>query len=242
MRAPAVVEEFQSLLRVQDLDGQVRDLEQEIASFAPRRVEAARAEAADAAAIESAREVSAECEREDRRLESELAVVDALVVKLDAQVYEVVSKQAMDAIQVEISAAQMKKSQLEDRVLELLDAIETATQELSDREVAARERASEHTREHEEMLRREPELRGEIESLEARRAKEVAGLEPEMLRGYEEARRRAWPVLVHAEAKSCPACRIVIAAQKWMEICGARGLVTCGSCHRILYGDKVARN
>ena len=234
-----MVEHFQILLRVQELDGQIRDAEQEIATFAPRRVEAGRLEAADAAAISSARAVAEERELEHRRLESELADADSLVEKLDAQVYEVTSKQAMDAIQNELRAAQTNKSQLEDRILELLESIETANQEVSDQETAASERAANHVREDEEMRRREPELHSEIERRQADRAEAVGGLDRQVVRVYEEARRKAWPVLVHAEKKSCPACRMVIAPQKWVEIGLAKNLITCGSCHRILYGDKA---
>jgi predicted nucleic acid-binding Zn-ribbon protein len=239
-RGRVVVEQFRVLLRVQDLDGKIRDAEQEIAGFAPRRADAAGLEAKDAAATEAARTVAGEREAEHRRFESELAVVDALVEKFDAQVYEVTSKHAMEVIQSELAAAQAKKSELEDRILELLDEVEAAEQEVAARDAAAGERAAENAREDEEMSRREPELRGEIEQRQAERVGEISGVEAEVLRGYEEARRRAWPVLVHATKKSCPTCRIVIAPQKWVEISTVRALVTCGSCHRILYGDKVS--
>ena len=103
-----MVEHLQILLRVQQRDGQIRDAEQEIASFAPRRAEANRLEAADAAATDLARSVFEEHELEHRRLESELAGADSLAEKLDAQVYEVTSKQAMDAIQNELQAQIIK--------------------------------------------------------------------------------------------------------------------------------------
>jgi predicted nucleic acid-binding Zn-ribbon protein len=234
-----VVEHFRILLRVQELDGLIRGAEQEIATFAPRRVEAGRLETADAASASAAGAVLEERELEHRRLESDLSDTDSLVEKLDAQVYEVTSKQAMDAIQNGLQAAKAKKSELEDCILELLESIEVSEQEVAARETAAREHSADHAREGDEMQRREPELRGEIEQRQADRAAKAGELDPQALRTYEDARRKAWPVLVQVEVKSCPACRIVIAPQKWVEIGRAEKLITCGSCHRIMYGEKA---
>jgi predicted nucleic acid-binding Zn-ribbon protein len=234
-----LIEHFQSLLRLQEVDGRIRTAEEEIATFEPRRVEAVQAEARGQVAIEMANAALADREAEHRRFETELSDADARVVKLDAQVYEVTSKQAMEAIQNELGAAQVRKSELEDQILELLDAIEEATAAVAECGTAATTGQSEHTADDEAMKARAAELRKELDELGVRRQEELTGLDAEMVRGYETARRRAWPALVKVETKSCPACRMVIASQKWLLIGRADSLVTC-SCHRILYSEKIA--
>jgi hypothetical protein len=234
-----LVENFQALLRLQAVDGSVRTADEEIATFDPRRAEAAQGEAQDQAAIEVANAALSESEHEHRGLETELSDVDALVVKLDGQVYEVTSKQAMEAIQNELAAATERKSQLEDKILELLESIEEATQAVAEADAGATARADEHVTDDEAMTRREAELRKQLEDLGKRRTGALEGLDAGMVRSYEAARRRAWPALVRAETKSCPACRMVIAPQKWLEIGRAETIVSCGSCHRILYSEKI---
>jgi predicted nucleic acid-binding Zn-ribbon protein len=235
-----LVEQLAVLLRVHDLDGGIRAAEEEIGTFRPRREEAARQEVADRAAGDAARALLADREHEHRRLEPELGDADVLVEKLETQVYEVRSKQALDAIETEIAAGRERKSGLEDQILELLDGIESATAGVSDAEAAASEHVALHRSEDTAMSQREGVLRAELVDLRTLRDSALQGLAAETVRSYESARRRAWPVMVRVETKSCPSCRIVIAPQKWVEISGCTRLITCGSCHRILYGDKVA--
>lgn len=235
-----MIEAFQALLRVQELDAGVRTAEKELASFAALREQAALAEAADQAAIEEARAALREAEQSHRRLEQDLAAADALVKKLDLQIYEVTSKQAMEAIQKETAAARQSKSQLEDAILELLDAIETDAEAVQAAGTRSREQASSRADAEAERSERERALRAEVEALGKRRAALVGTVDEGALREYESARRKAWPVLVQVEARSCPACHITIAPQKMLDIAKATSFVTCGSCHRIFYGEKVA--
>jgi predicted nucleic acid-binding Zn-ribbon protein len=235
-----VVGEVLKLLRLQKVDGRIREARDELATFGSQREAARAAAASNRAAVEAALAHSDEREQEHRRLETELQDADRLVEKLDAQVYEVVSKQAMDAIQSELEAGQTRKSDLEDEILEILDQLESASAAALSAEAVERDQAVERVRLEEARAAREVELGGNLERLDGERAQRVADVEAEVLRRYEDTRRKAWPVLALVETKSCPVCRIVIPPQRWNEIAVAKKLVTCVSCHRILYGEKVA--
>ena len=235
-----MVDEIRKLLCVEDVDRRIREASEELATFGPEREAAAQGAVADRAVVSAAEAVLAERDQENRVLEVDLQDVDQLVQKLDGQIYEVTSKHAMEAIQNEISAGKARKSELEDRILEVLDAMDVAASEISDAEGMETQRASERAGAEKERTARESELRQELEHLEAARRDEASGVEAEVLRKYEDVRRKAWPVLARLETKSCPACRIMIPPQSRNEIRTANKLVTCGSCHRILYGEKVA--
>ena len=232
-----MIEEVLKMLRLQESDGRIREGQEELAMFAPQREEARSATASDRIAAEQAAEHHAEREREHRNLEAELQDADRLVEKLDAQVYEVTSKQAMDAIQSELEAGKHKKSHLEDQVLELLEQIETAADVVEAAAAHERDHNSQRALEAQARDAREKELGGELEQLAEERAQRATAVEAGALRQYEDARRKAWPVLALASTKWCPACRIVIAPQKWNDMGVAKKLVNCGSCHRILYRD-----
>ena len=234
-----MVDEVLKLLRLQEVDGCVREAREELATFGPQREEARAAVASDRAAAEAALATLDEREHEHRRLEAELQDADRLVEKLDGQVYEVTSKHAMDAIQSELEAAQGRKSDLEDQILEILDQIEAASAAVESAAAFERDQGAERARCEEARAAREVELVAELERLAGERAKREADVEAQVLRQYEDTRRKAWPILARAETRSCPVCRIVIPPQKWREIGALKKLVTCGSCHRILYGGKV---
>ena len=235
-----MVGEVLKLLQLQEVDGGIRGAREELASFGPQREAASAAAASDRAAAEAAVAHSDEREQEQRRLEGELQDADRLVVKLDAQVYEVVSKQAMEAIQRELEAGRSRKSDLEDEILEVLDQVESASAAVLGAEALERDQAVERVRLEEARAAREGVLGGDLERLAVERVQRGADVEAEVLRQYEDTRRKAWPVLALVETKFCPVCRIVIPPQRWNEIAVAKKLVTCVSCHRILYGEKVA--
>ncbi len=235
-----MVDEILRLLRLQEVDGGIREAREELATFGPQREEARAAAASDRAAVEAAVANRDEREHEHRRLETELQDADRLVEKLDAQVYEVTSKHAMEAIQSELEAAQGRKSDLEDQILEVLDQIEEASAAALEAAALERDQAAERTRREEGRVAREAKLGAELERLAGERGRRGADVGAEALRHYEDASRKAWPVLIHAETRSCPVCRMVIPPQKWNEIGAAKKLVNCGSCHRILYGERVA--
>jgi len=233
-----VIEEIPKLLRLQEVDRRIRATREEAATFDPEREEARASAASEQAAVEAASQAHTEREQEHRRLESELEDEERLVEKLDAQVYEVTSKQAMDAIQSQIQAAKARKSDLEDEILEILDQVESA---LSTREAAVafeQDQIAERLRLEDARASRELALADEAERLTEERAKRCAEVEAEPLRRYEDARRKAWPVVALAVTKFCPACRIVIPPQRWNELGLAKKFVSCGSCHRILYRES----
>ena len=234
-----MIEEIRKLLRLEEIDLRIREAQRELAAFPAEREAAEQAAAVDRQAIAAARALLEEREGVHRQLETELQDADQLVEKLDAQVYEVTSKQAMEAIQSELAAAKGRKSDLEDRTLEVLDALDEAGTGIEEAEKQERERTAERESAETARSARETELHATLESLETARAEAAGSVLAEALQRYEDSRRKAWPVLAKVETKSCPACRIVIGAQKWNEINVGTKLATCGSCHRILYGDKV---
>lgn len=230
------------MLRLEESDGRIREGQAELASFPPQREEARSAATSDRAAVEQAEELRAEREREHRNLEAELQDADRLVEKLDAQVYEVTSKQAMEAIQSELVAAKQNKSDLEDRVLEMLEQIEEAGEAVEAAATHERDGSAQRALEADARESREKEVGADLERLADERAQRAAEIDAGVLHQYEGARRKAWPVLALASTKSCPACRIVIAPQKWNDLGTGRKLVSCGSCHRILYRETDESN
>ena len=228
-----------ALLRVQELDLQIQAATDEVTSFAPRRADAVSARALQADAVATGTADLTEKAGRHRLLESELRDVETLLERLSKQLYEVTSKQALTALEHELTRARELQSSHEDDILELLETIDVAEAATGQAEQEQREGEAARVDGEAAMVARETELAQKIESLRAGRADRTTGLDAALLQDYEEARRKRLPALAYAETKSCPVCRMVIPPQRLVELREVRKLVDCVSCGRILYGEKV---
>jgi predicted nucleic acid-binding Zn-ribbon protein len=235
-----LIEKIQRLLQLQEIDLQLHDAVLEVASFEPARTAAVSQRAAERAAIAVAEEVLSAAELRHRVLEGDLGAVEALLEKLNAQLYEVTSKTAFDALQSELSRSGSQKSDQEDRILELLDEVDTATATLDTARGAAEQGEAAGAEEEAARSKREQEMQAEITRLEALRVARAAEVDAATLSTYDRTRRKALPTVIFAPEKICPKCRMVISPQKLIDLRALAELVHCGSCDRILYGVKVA--
>lgn len=234
-----MIESIQALLRLQEVDLRLAAAREESERFPSERQLAAAERAREAAEVAAANEVLTREEQRQRHLELELRDVEALLEKLGSQLYEVTSKLALEALESETARAREHKSSHEDAILELLEEIDTARDAL--RDARAREEQGREAGEANEASRiaRERELEEEVAGLEQTRCERAEAVDAAAVDAYDHARRRQLPALVFVEAKSCPLCRMVIAPQRLLDLRSAKSLVTCGSCGRIFYGEKV---
>jgi predicted nucleic acid-binding Zn-ribbon protein len=130
---------------------------------------------------------------------------------------------------------------LETKVLEQMEAAETAEKTLAERDPEfARLRA-----EHEERLRAfEEQTRAWSEELEARRRdreQRFASLPPGIKATYQRivARIRDGVALAEARNGSCSACFMALRPQLMSQIRRGDEIITCDNCNRILYYPAV---
>lgn len=235
-----MIEAIQLLLRLQEIDLQLHAANEELQSFPPLRAAALSQRADERAAVAAAQQSVAELERQQRTLDTELRDVEAVLEKLNVQLYEVTSKQALDALQSELDRAGATKSEHEDQILDLLEKIDSGSAAVEAAQRAASEGLAQGAVEEAAYAKREQELAEEITRLSGMRGDRETGLEAKVIRAYDGARRKRLPAVVYADAKRCPVCRMAISPQKWIELSVATTLVHCGTCDRILYGDKVS--
>ena len=234
-----MIESIQALLRLQEVDLRLAAAREESERLPSERQAAAAERVRESAEVAVASEVLTREEQRHRQLELELGDVEALLEKLGLQLYEITSKQALEALESEVARARERKSSHEDAILDLLEKIDVARDELSRARASQTEGEKAGEASEANRIVREPELEEEIAGLEQTRRERAEGVDATAVAAYDHARRRRLPALVFVDTKSCPQCRIVIAPQRLLELRTARTLVNCGSCGRILYGDKV---
>ncbi len=235
--------ELEQLIALQNVDTGIRRLQSELESIPRRRAEiesefdqrAFEFKALQQAG-ETARETRAALDRElaEQRARMEKAERD-LMASNNAKVYEAAIR--------ERDAAKKHISELETKVLEQMEAAESAEKQLAEREPEfARLRA-----EHEERLRAfEEQTRSWTTELEERRRERermFAALPPGIKATYQRivARIRDGVALAEARGGACSACRMTLRPQIMAQIRRGDEIIVCDNCNRILYYQPAAQ-
>jgi predicted nucleic acid-binding Zn-ribbon protein len=233
----ALKAELEQLVALHNVDTGIRRLQSDLESIPRRRAEIESEfdqRAFEFKALqqtgETARETRAALDRElaEQRTRMEKAERD-LMASNNAKVYEAAIR--------ERDAAKKHISELETKVLEQMEAAESAEKQLAEREPEfARLRA-----EHEERLRAfEEQTRAWGEELESRRRERERmfnALPPGIKATYQRivARIRDGVALAEARNGSCSACFIALRPQVMAEIRRGEEIIICDNCNRILY-------
>ncbi|MDT7807157.1 MAG: uncharacterized protein QOJ70_970 [Acidobacteriota bacterium] len=229
--------ELEQLIALQNVDTGIRRLQSELESIPRRRAEIENEfdqRAFEFKALQqtgdTARETRASFDRElaEQRTRMEKAERD-LMSSTNAKVYEAALR--------ERDAAKKHISELETKVLEQMEAAETAEKSLAEREPEfARMRA-----EHEERLRAfEEQTRtwsDEIESRRRERERMFASLPAGVKSTYQRivARIRDGVAMAEARNGSCSACFMALRPQLMSQIRRGDEIIICDNCNRILY-------
>ena len=235
--------ELELLIALQNVDTGIRRLQSDLESIPRRRAEIE--SEFDQRAFEfkalqqtgvTARETRASLDRElaEQRLRMEKADRD-LMSSTNSKVYEAAIR--------ERDAAKKQISDLETKVLEQMEAAETAEKTLAEREPEfARLRA-----EHEDRLRAfEQQTQAWSEELSTRRAEReqrFTSLPPALKSTYQRivARIRDGVALAEVRGGACSACRMTLRPQAMSQIRRGDELIFCDNCNRILYYQPAAQ-
>jgi len=237
---PGMFEAFQRLAELQACDDELWAREQEQNGLPARRTGLLAERTAVEAASARAREALQQAESAQRRVESELQDQEALRKRLESQQFQVKTNDAYTALLHEIERAQRTISECETRLLEGMDAIESARAAGASAEVAGREAATRLDVEGQALDAREKQLDAELVRLRAARLRVVADSDPKLIEQYEKIATRRRPAVVRVRGTLCLGCRVDIPPQQCIEIQRAARVITCGNCQRILLGiDRV---
>jgi hypothetical protein len=233
---PGMFEAFQRLAELQACDDELWAREQESAGLPARRAGLTAERTALEEAAVRARETLQQAEAAQRRVESDLQDQEALRKRLESQQFQVKTNDAYTALLHEIESAQRAISECETRLLEGMDAIESARSAGAVAEGAGRESATRLEAEAQGLEAREKQLDAELVRLRAARTRVIADSDPRLIEQYEKIATRRRPAAVRVRGTLCLGCRVDIPPQQCIEIQRAGRVITCGNCQRILLG------
>lgn len=231
-----MLEEIKPLLELQEIDTRIQELEKDIA-LVPRDILELRKIVAEIEKNLAEMEAKlGEAEKESRHYERLLQAKESDLNKYRSQMYEVKTNKEYSALMIEIDNLQQENSQLEDKVLILLEERDKLLHLSKNEKVKLAD-------DGEKLKRKEEENRQRITGLEKIRDSEVEkreklsqNIEKSLLESYDRIRKaEKGMALAPVEGNVCYGCFTEIPYQTINEIIKGNRFIVCERCSRILY-------
>lgn len=231
--------DLQKLIELEKVDREIARLSDEVAAL-PKRVAAIEEQLAEhKTAVEKAKAALKTNEADRRKLEAEIQTFQQKIVKYREQSSSVKTNEEYKALMHEVEFAEKQISGCEDKILDLMVALETQEKALKSAEAGLKTEAAEVEKEKAEARTRTAEDQKELEILAGKRGGLRTGVEDSVLAHYDRVLRQRKSAIAEAREQKCTACFVMIRPQTWQEIMTNEQIVTCGSCGRIFFYDPA---
>jgi predicted nucleic acid-binding Zn-ribbon protein len=206
-----------------------------------------------AAALDPGRKTAAEIatlqkqleESPGKKLHSELTDLELKqksfqekIAKFDKELYsgKVVNPREVEAIQKEIGILKRQRGELDERILSIWEELPAEQEKTAKIEKAIAQRKELLVQEQKAALALKAKLEAEFKAQSAKRPQAAKDLPPTLLARYEGIRQKHGTGMGDVDVKkfSCSACGMSLPVQT-IEALKEEKVVTCESCHRILY-------
>ena len=231
--------DLERLIELEKVDREIARLNDEIAAL-PRRVSAIEEKLADdKAAIEHARTAIKNNEAGRRKQEADIQTFQQQIIKYRGQCSSVKTNDEYRALMHEVEFAEKQISGCEDKILELMIALENEEKSLKTAEAQMKLEVIEVEKEKVEAHTRTAEDQKLLVGLNARREQLRSGVGDSALAHYDRVLRQRKTAMAEAREQKCTACFVMVRPQTWEDIRTNEQIITCSTCGRILFYDPA---
>jgi hypothetical protein len=231
--------DLEKLIELEKVDRETIRLGDEVAAL-PKRVAAIEEKLADdKAAVERAKAAIKSNEASRRKLEADIQAFQQKIVKYREQSSSVKTNDEYRALMHEVQFAEKEISGCEDKILELMIALEAEEKSLKAAETDLKAEAVAVEKEKAEARTRTAEDETLLAALNQKRGELRSGVGDSALAHYDRVMRQRKSAIAEAREQKCLACFVMIRPQTWQELLSNEQIITCGSCGRIFYYDPA---
>jgi predicted nucleic acid-binding Zn-ribbon protein len=229
-------EELKPLLELQEIDIKIQELDKNIALVPGDILELRKKVAEIEKKLAEVEAKLGETEKESRHHERLLQAKENELNKYRSQMYEVKTNKEYSALMIEIDNLRQENSQLEDKILTLLEERDRLLHLIKDEKIklaADREKLKIKEEENRERIKELEKIR---DSNTEKREILSRNIEKQLLESYEKIRKAERGIALAAvEGNVCYGCFTEIPYQTINEIIKGNRLIVCERCSRMLY-------
>jgi len=230
-----VKQSFELLWALQQLDTELRTLNDKLGQIPSRVNDLKKAAAAIKAELDQAKVDILEHKKQYKLCELDLRGTEERVAGYSVQLYSAKTNEQYKAFLKEIETQKKQKNSIEDRMIVLMEETEALDRKVKLNEKESTELDSETTRKVEMLESEKTELDAAIATRKQQRETTAAAIPAELLKRYERVRANKGGVAVATVRKErCSGCLSPIPAQRIVEVDRQDHLYLCEACGRIL--------
>ncbi len=137
-------------------------------------------------------------------------------------------------LQHEIDGLKVRRGQLEEKALEIMDQVEVATKAVANLNSELESMEAEWQSQQQQLSANMEQLKATLSNLKDKREQLAAEIEPEMTEVYDTLKKQKKTAVAKVEQGTCCGCRISLPVTE-LQRTRSGSLVRCSSCGRILF-------
>lgn len=225
---------------MQSLDGRVAELTKEIAALPKHIAEIEKKLSGGEKKLEADKGALAANQRDRKKMEGDIQLNQGKISKLREQMLSAKTNEQYRAFQHEIDFCEKEIKNCEDRILQFMGEAEPLDKNVKAAEAALKQEKLAVEAEKNSARQKTAEDQAALKELFAERAGMVVKLDPGLVNNYERIRKtRGGIAIAEAIDGRCSRCYISLRPQFFQELKRGDKVMTCESCNRILYYQRV---
>ncbi len=231
--------DLRNLIALQDLELNITSLQKQISEI-PGKIQGFQNELEYIQVAHQERVARVqELSKQRRILEGEVDMMRSKLSRLKDQLMSVKTNKEYTAMLHEIQMAEEQIRKEEDKILEIMEEMETMEFGLKEAEQQLNNKSTELRENIQKVEKSKPQLEAELENLGKEKSYTESQIDADLLARYRRiAEARKGIALAEAKDELCTSCHIRIRPQVYADLLRTENIHTCDSCSRILFYRK----
>ena len=231
---------MEQLIRLQNIDTKLKDLNDLLGDLPSKVEDLNNQEESTKDSITSKKSRSKELDVEINKTELDVSDLIGKIDKLKDQLFLVTNNKQYDALMTEIDHLKEKRTDSEDKLIELMEEKESTTELIGSMESELQSLSETLTVRRKKLELVIEESAEEKNSLQKQRDQNVKDIDQNTLNVYTRViEHRGGLAVVPLQGSACGGCGAHIPPQTVSEVRAKSAVHTCGVCGRFLYHNKV---